>query len=214
MEEEFSKQLLRSQIEVQEATFADLGKELHDNIGQLLNSTRMFLGTAQRGVENAPQMLGMAEESLIKAISEVRSISKSLDREWLQQFNFIENLATEVNRINAAKVFAINFSHPGKISLQPDEQIILFRIVQEALQNAIKHSGAGNIDISITELNSALTVKVNDNGKGFDTLSPSKGLGLKNMKHRTELLGGKLDCVSRPSGGCTITLQLPLKNNA
>ena len=116
MEEEFSKQLLRSQIEVQEATFADLGKELHDNIGQLLSSTKMFLGTAQRGTDNGPQMLGMAEDSLTKAITELRSLTKSLDREWLQQFNFIENLTTEVNRINAAKVFVINFSHPGKIS--------------------------------------------------------------------------------------------------
>ena len=83
-----------------------------------------------------------------KAINEVRSLSKSLDKEWLQQFDFINNLQTEVNRINAAKTLQIYFSHPEKLLLQPEEQIILFRIVQEAIQNSVKHSQAQQIDIS------------------------------------------------------------------
>ncbi len=98
----YEQQLLQSQIEVQEATFSALGKELHDNIGQLLSSTKMLLGITQRNMPNTPDTLMTAEETLGKAINELRSLSKSLTKEWLEQFKLIENLQPEVARINSA----------------------------------------------------------------------------------------------------------------
>jgi len=211
MQTQFDQTLLQSQIEVQEATFSILAKELHDNIGQLLSSSKMLLGITQRNFSNAPETLTIAEETLGKAITELRSLSKSLDKEWLEQFDLIDNLTTEIKRINAGLVLEIHFSHPGKLSLTVEEQIILFRIIQEALQNAIKHSEAKNIGIEIETKAENIIIVITDDGKGFEPLY-NNGLGMRNMKQRTKLLGGHITW-NKPENGSSITIQLPLKEN-
>jgi len=210
MKKDFEQTLLQSQIEVQEATFAELGKELHDNIGQLLSSTKMLLGITQRNLSSRPDTLTIAEETLGKAINELRSLSKSLDKEWLERFNFIENLEVEIARINEARYLQISFSHPGKLLLKADEQIILFRIVQEAMQNAIKHAQAKNIRINLTVSGEVLKIVITDDGIGFDDTLPVDGLGMRNMKHRTKLLGGVITWNSSGEGS-SVTLELPFK---
>lgn len=209
----YEQALLQAQIEVQENTLSDISYELHDNIGQLISSSKMLLGITLRTLTNAPDTLITAEEALGKAIREIRSLSKSLDREWLKQFSLIENLQTEVFRINTSRVLDINFQHPENLSLNTDEQIILYRIIQEAIQNSIKHSQAKNITINITENVSQLTVEIFDNGKGFNNdIHHLKGLGLKNMKHRTQLLGGTIKWEPLPEHGLGIIINLPINN--
>jgi signal transduction histidine kinase len=98
--------------------------------------------------------------------------------------------------------------------LQPEEQIILFRIVQEAIQNSVKHSGAEQIDINVSNSVSSLIVSIIDNGKGFTEESLiSSGLGLKNMKQRTQLLGGTIEWTTSPGSGSTVILKLPVKKS-
>ncbi|UAY51550.1 sensor histidine kinase [Ferruginibacter albus] len=212
MNEEFEKQLMRSQIEVQEATFSELSKELHDNIGQLLSSTKMLIGITERKLSDPPESLLIADETLAKAIHELRSLSKSLDKEWLQQFNFIDNLTNEINRINIAGELKIKFIHPSSLPLKADEQIILFRIVQEAVQNAIKHGRSNSIGITITERSFLLFITIEDDGKGFDTSLQSKGMGLRNIEHRTHLLKGTVTWKSEMDAGTTINIQLPIQS--
>jgi len=168
MLEEFDRQLMKSQIEVQEMTFGELGKDLHDNVGQLLSSTKMLLGITQRTIIPVPETLNLAEQTLGNAISELRSLTKSLDKEWLEQFDLITNLNTEITRINAAGMLTIQFHHPGKLPLDHQKQIILFRIVQEALQNAIKHAECRTIAIDIKSNEQVISLNINDDGKGFD----------------------------------------------
>ena len=212
MTAEFEKQLLQSQIEVQEATFSSLAQDLHDNVGQLLSSAKMLLGITQRKMETVPDTLIIADETLGKAISEIRSLSKTLNKEWLEQFNFIENLNTEVNRINAANNLQIHFSYPDILIMKPGEQIILFRIVQEAIQNAIKHADPKNIYINITS-GELLTVMITNDGGGFNHQSSPEGMGILNMKHRTQLLGGTIEWKTLDKEGVTVVIKLPFKNN-
>jgi len=211
MKRDFNQMLLQSQVEVQEDTFSILAKELHDNVGQLLSSSKMLLGITQRKMEAIPDTLMIAEETLGKAITELRSLSKSLDKEWLQQFDLIDNLTTEIKRINSGLVLEIHFLHEGKLLLSPEEQIILFRIIQEALQNAIKHSEAKNININIETNAEKVVVQIADDGKGVEQ-NLSNGLGIRNMKHRTKLLGGNITW-HNPDKGALITIQLPVKEN-
>jgi signal transduction histidine kinase len=208
MQKSFDQTLLQSQVEVQEATFAGLAKELHDNIGQLLSSTKMLLGITQRNLGNSPDTLTIAEETLGKAISELRSLSKSLDKEWLEQFDFIHNLEVESSRINDAKHLRISFTHPGKLALRPEEQIILFRIVQEAMQNAMKHADPDHIQIHLTVAEEKMRIIVIDNGHGFNETHQKEGMGIRNMKHRTKLLGGKINWNSTGNGSSVI-IELP-----
>jgi signal transduction histidine kinase len=212
MNAQFSKALLQSQIEVQEATFSTLGKELHDNIGQLLSTAKMLLGITEINLTNPPDTLITANATVGKAISELRSLSKSLSKEWLEKFDLIENLATEVNRINSADAVKLYLTHPDKLSLEADKQIILFRIIQEAIQNAIKHSSAKNIYISITQHDNVLATTVKDDGSGFSMENMSDGVGIINMKHRAKLLGGTVEWLSSDEGS-TVNITLPVKQN-
>jgi len=208
---ELEKQLMQSQIEVQEDTFMTLGKELHDNIGQLLSSSKMLLGVTMRNTHNSPDTLNTAYETLSTAIIELRSLSRSLDSQWLRQFNLIENLKTEVIRHNITPGLRIHFSHPDTLPLNSDQQILLFRIVQEAMQNAIKHAGAANINITMAENPARLDISVADDGKGFDPGSAKKGAGLNNIRHRSHALGGTARWQSTPAG-TTLYIQIPVQN--
>jgi signal transduction histidine kinase len=210
MQQSFSQQLLQSQIETQEETMSILGKELHDNVGQLLSSTKMLIGITERSLDNPPATLLTANETLSKAIHELRSLSKSLNKEWLEQFNFIENIKAEATRINSSGMVTLQFTHPTALPLKADEQLILFRIVQEAIQNALKHAKASHISIDITEQHQVLHLNIADNGQGFTMEQPKQGLGIINIRHRTSLLGGTANWTSN-SKGTTIAIQLPIK---
>ncbi len=210
MEADFETQLLQSQLETQEETLNQLSIEIHDNVGQLLNSTKLLIGITQRSLTESPDTLLMADETLAKAIQELRSLSKSLNREWLQQFNFIENLEAEINRINAAKNLQIHLFRPAALSLKAGEQIILFRIVQEILQNSMKHAQAKNIEINIKEDNKQLCIYIADDGTGFDETTAAKSVGILNIRNRTRLLGGTVEWGSSESNGTSVTIQLPV----
>lgn len=212
MEQAFNELLLQSQIETQEETFSALGKELHDNIGQLLNSTKLLIGITQRKLDHSPDTLAVADETLGTAIHELRSLSKSLNKEWLQQFNLIENLQTEIKRINANDDLQIHFVPTLNLPFKSDEQIVLFRVVQESLQNAIKHAKAKNIYIEMSEGSSPLfTINISDDGCGFIASQlPKSGVGIINMKHRINLMKGNIQWQSLPTG-TTVSIQLPVQ---
>ncbi|RYD87748.1 MAG: hypothetical protein EOP50_20265, partial [Sphingobacteriales bacterium] len=137
---EFDNALLLAQVEVQEQTYQNIGKELHDNIGQLLSTARMLLGLTERTLSEPPKPLLMANDTLAQAIGELRSFSKSLDKQWLEQFHLVANLQAEINRINAGRELEARLEVHNALDLPADKQIILFRIVQEAMQNAVKHA--------------------------------------------------------------------------
>ncbi len=212
IKQSYEQTLLKTQLETQEQTFNQISRELHDNVGQLLSSTKMFLSITERSMQNPPDSLITANETLAQAIKELRSLSKSLDKEWLEQFNFIENLTTETNRINAADGLHIYCSHPVSLSLKPELQIVLFRIVQEILHNAIKHAEAKNIHINITQNASGIHISISDDGKGFDIENRGlDGSGINNIKHRTQMLGGTVQWQSISGNGTGIIIALPIQ---
>ncbi|MBA4196525.1 MAG: hypothetical protein C0459_03120 [Chitinophaga sp.] len=210
MQQAFSQMLLQSQIETQEETIAQLGKELHDNVGQLLSSTKMLLGITERAIDNPPETLLTAEETISKAINELRNLSKSLSKEWLQQFDLIENLQAEIIRLNSSKIINIHFSHPEKLVIDKDRQMILFRILQESIQNTLKHADAKNIFIDFLFTKNSLQIVFKDDGKGFDTAAKANGIGIMNIKHRIKLLNGSIEWLSSSTNGTIINIGLPL----
>jgi signal transduction histidine kinase len=210
IQSEFENQLLRSQIEVQEKTLSTLSKDLHDNVGQLLSTTRMILGMMERSMPLVPDELHTAQETLVKAIQEIRSLSKALSKEWLEQFSFIENVTTEVNRIQSGGLIQINFIYETPdLPITSEQQIILFRIVQESVQNIIKHSGAKNLLLEVN-VESNIAVSLKDDGIGFDPNKTYNGVGLLNMRRRVELLGGTISWQSELQKGTTITISIPI----
>ncbi len=210
MQKEFESTLLQSQVEVQEHTFTALGKELHDNVAQLLISTKMLLGFSRSQNPVRQDTLLTAEETLATAIQEIRTLSKALDKDWLSRFSLLENLQQEVNRINALQKLEVRLQHTDSIlPVNADKQIILFRVVQEALQNALKYAGAKHIDISIDQPGNQFCITVKDDGKGFSAGDMnSQGMGLNNIKNRVKLLKGECFIESEHNKGTSITIKL------
>ncbi len=212
LKEEFQTQLLQSRIEVQEETFQQIGKELHDNVGQLLSTSRMLIGLTERELQTPPDTLLTANATLGQAINEIRSLAKSLDKEWLERFSFAENIQTIIERINAGKKVEVEFVQSIDLPLRSDEQIILFRIVQEAIQNAIKHAYPAQMRIAVEREETNYLITVSDNGRGFDASSVTHSMGLANMKHRTQLLLGTIHFNSISGKGTTVSIRLPVKS--
>lgn len=208
---EFAQQILKAQIETQENTLTTLGKELHDNVAQLLSSTKMLLAFTERTLENPPESLKIADETLAKAIDELRSLSKALSKDWLQQFSIVENLQTEINRLNLNSELIFNLQLPTAISLNSDKQLVLFRVIQEAIQNAIKHAKATKIDIHIHENAKYIFVNIMDNGIGIKEESLNNGLGTINMKNRILTLQGNIQWHLLPTAGTKISIELPIE---
>jgi signal transduction histidine kinase len=209
MAEEFSKQLMQSQIEVQEETMSMLGKELHDNICQQMSSTKLMAAYALRRPGEATRTLEEIEGHLANTINDIRQLTKSLDKEWLEQFNLVANLETEINRINASHLLNILLKAPEKLPLEADKQLMLFRIIQEALQNTVRHSGASEINIQFSTRNEMIDMSISDNGRGFATGNVTSGLGMRNMKHRTGLLKGSINWTSSEEGS-SVHISIPI----
>ena len=211
MQKDFEEALLRSQIEVQEQTFEQIGKNLHDNVGQLLSSAKMLLGLTEKKLGLVPESFHTATGAVSQAILELRFLSRALDKEWLQLFNFTENLKAEIDRINSGGSIEAIFTYRSSVELLPSEQIILFRIVQEAIQNAIKHANPTHIEIRLITEGGKILISIRDNGKGF-TFTPINTMGVNNMKQRVKLLGGSIEWQSVADTGTTVTIVLPIKN--
>jgi len=211
MQQELQQQLLQSVLETQEYSLNKISRELHDNIGQLLSSTKMLLGIAEMELDNVPDTLKTAEQTLSKAIQDVRLLSKSINKEWLHEFNLIENLQAEKQRINAGRDIQVELdSKHAKLALEPEAQVILFRVVLEALHNSIKHASAKQIVIKIEHTANNFHLTVKDDGHGFDIKSAKKeNTGLHNMEQRIKLLGGDIKWISSDKKGTLIKIKIP-----
>jgi len=212
MDNAFKQELLQTQIETQEYSFSQISRELHDNIGQLLSTTKLLLGMAVMELKNVPDTLKTAEQTVAKAIQDLRLLSKSLDKEWLHQFNLIEYLEAEKERINRERKVEVNFvSEYATLPMEPEAQVMLFRIVQEALQHSIKHACAKHIGLEINNTNNTFELKIIDDGNGFNIDSLKKeDLELHNIEHRTQLLGGAIEWTRRKAKGTVITIKIPV----
>ncbi|MHA4844590.1 sensor histidine kinase [Flavitalea antarctica] len=210
MELKFEQEIRKIQLETQEETFYQIGEEIHDNIGQLLTSTKLLLSITERSLPGIPDPFYTAQETLSKAIQELRALSKSLNKEWLHQFNLIENITTETERINSANLIKANFvSSARQLPMSAEDQVVLFRIIQEAIHNSIKHSNAKLVQIMI-HLNDGIQIIVSDDGEGFDTNQDSvSGVGMINMKHRTQVLGGTIKWSANQNNGTDVEIHIP-----
>lgn len=206
---QFEHQLLWSRMEMQEQTFQQIGKELHDNVGQLLSTAKMLMGLAERSMDTPPDTLLTANETLGDAIAQLRALSKSMDKDWLERFDFAENLHTEMARINTGRKAVAVYHQRDEIPLAPEQQIILFRIVQEGVQNAIKHAQPEHITIETFNRDNLLHVIITDDGNGVFATDKGKGMGLANMRHRAALLQGSITWDAVPGKGTGITIVLP-----
>ena len=209
---EFSEQLLQSQIEIQEQTFNAISNEIHDNVGQILSLAKVQLNIIDQKETLDRTILTDAKESVSKAITDLRDIAKGLNSDMIGQTDLHEIIEQELHRINRSGLLTTHTRLEGEVkSLVQQKKLIIFRMIQECLQNIIKHSKASRVDLSFRYERDHLKITIADNGLGFDKsmLKYRDGLGLNNIFNRAKLIGGSATIDTAPGEGTTITIISP-----
>jgi len=214
----FQHILLESQLEIQEQTLQTISQEIHDNIGQVLSLAKLNLGTMDAGKpEQLQQKIDDSKHLIGKAIQDLRDLSKSLNTDYVAEMGMIQAIDYELEMIRKSGALTTSFTIEGSsVKLEAQKELIIFRIVQEVINNIIKHAKASSLRIVLTYAPGRCTIAVTDDGAGFD-LSPLTaghnnkfGLGIRNMHKRAQLIGAEFTIASTIGVGTTVSLQLPL----
>ena len=212
-ERRFKTEITNARLEIQEATLKNVSWELHDNIGQLLAvaSIQLNILAKKSGVELSSEMNDL-KELLADSLSEVRSLSRSLNNEVIDHSGLVSSISNEIDRFNRMQILDASLSvHGEPSSLQPEDVIIIFRILQEFFSNVIKYAEASILKVTLTYTKDELLIEATDNGKGYEISEIEAGSGLLNMSSRAELINAKLEINSTPGSGTSLYLQYPTK---
>jgi len=208
----YQQMLGKATVQGQEKERAEIGKELHDNINQILSVIRMYVSMQLEGEDDgSPALLQQSLCLIDSCISEIRKISQVLIPPCFKEDGLIAALDTLIERIRIVKPFTINFKYQelGEKEIEENQQLTLYRIVQEQLNNIIKHAGATNVDIELNETDERIYLQITDDGHGFDPHTKSAGVGINNMLSRVRLHDGDLRIISGHGDGCTLKVSLP-----
>ena len=215
---EKDKQLVAvdSMLKGQEEERSRLAKDLHDGLGGLLSGVKFSLTNMKHNLIVTPDNMAVFERSLDMidtSIKELRRVAHNMMPEILLKFGLDEAVKEYCNTVNATGLVKLNYqSHGLENRIEKSEEIIVYRIIQELLNNILKHSGATEGFVQLIRENSRLNVVVEDNGRGFDPDLPanSKGAGLSNIRSRVDYLKGQLDVHSEPGKGTLVNIEFKI----
>ncbi|MER3497979.1 MAG: hypothetical protein C4308_04775 [Chitinophagaceae bacterium] len=210
----YQKAINQATISIQEKERAEIGKELHDNVNQVLTTTKLYLDLAQANTELKDEMIEKSLKNIIIAIDEIRQLSRSLMSPSLGDLGLIDSIEDLVEDINATKKVLVNFvaAKIAENTLTQNQKLTLFRITQECLSNIIRHSEATNATVELYLTDKKIVLKISDNGKGFNHSLIKKGAGLNNIRNRVYLENGTLSINTQPGKGCNLVVELPFSN--
>jgi len=219
---QFAQTLLQSQLEIQEQTLNTISQEIHDNIGQVLSLAKLNLGTMdlqkpdllQQKIDDSKVLVG-------KAIQDLRDLSRSINTDYVQQMGLLRAIEYELELLSKAGKHKTIIDIQGAVyRLDNQKELILFRIVQEILNNVIKHANASRITVHLNYRPELFILCVEDNGEGFDIslLKESEnskfGIGIKNMHNRAKLIGAEYSINSSKGNGTQVSISLPMILNS
>lgn len=208
-QEQFSKKLVESQEEERKRIAA----ELHDGLGQDLlairNGIKRYLGGLPEKNESARELDEVAAFA-VQSMNEVREIAFNLHPHQLHQLGLKAALEAMINKTAQTSGIKIATFLPELNGLLPKEmEIHIYRIIQEGLNNVVKHSGASKAGVSMKKKKNSLAIRIRDNGKGFEVQQKgSGGVGLRGLSERVKLLGGALVMDSSPGNGATLKINI------
>lgn len=206
----YQQELLKTQIEMQEQTLEHISKEIHDNVTQVLSFIKLTLGAVANSLNDERKTkINENRELLSQAINDLRDLSKSLSFEHIKSLGLAKTVKKEVERINKSGIVNVHLAVKGDVySLGEQRELVLFRILQEGINNALKHSGAKNFHIDMAYTTDTVTLSLKDDGAGFaaETMENKNGSGLRNIKNRAMLIDGDAFIESAPGKGCKVVV--------
>jgi signal transduction histidine kinase len=201
---QYEKAILSSKQEIQEQTLKTVSQEIHDNIGQVLSLAKLNLS----GLEQKNPGIDLTEtrELIGKAIADLRDLSKSLHPERIAKQPLVESFLFELNRLEKTGMMKTQFEVSGEVfEMEEEKKVILYRVFQEVMNNAIKHSEATVFNVNMTFQQDVLGIVLSDDGHGFSE-NIQEGIGLSSIRTRMKLIQGMVDIES--SNGTTIALTI------
>jgi signal transduction histidine kinase len=212
------KLLLKTELEIQEQTFQFISKEIHDNVTQSLSLAKLNLIIIDlENKSESTMLIHKSTELIAKALSDLNHLSKSLDADLIESYGLIHAIKYEIDRWQRLTKNDIELEVNGELQfLNTNSELLIFRIIQESINNIIKYATAENIKITISYSKENIKILIKDDGIGFDpnTIFTNKKIGemagLKNMRQRAESLEGQLTIESTPGKGTLLKVIIPL----
>ena len=207
------QQLTEVVLGAQERERFELGQELHDNINQILATSKLYLDVAIEEKEPRVELLVKSRKNIALAIEEIRKLSKDLIAPTLHDLGLTQSIKELIRSIQAVGKMKIrlNISGLSEEELMPEQKINIYRIIQEQLNNILKHAQAGTVVIELNKVKEQVRLRLADDGKGFDPRMRRKGVGISNIISRAELYNGKVEIESAPGKGCQLMVVLNSK---
>ena len=201
-------------MRAQEAERKRLARELHDETGQALTSILLGLAAVEssKSAEEAHAAAGELRGLVVETLQSVRRLAVELRPSALDDFGLEPALRRLGETVREGGTLDVQVeTRLGAVRLPADVETALYRIVQEALTNAVKHAGANHVSVVVTRKSTSVHVMIEDDGGGFDPGAASTlGLGLLGMRERVELLDGTFEIDTAPGAGTTLIVELPL----
>jgi len=203
-------------IEAEEAERQRIAKDLHDGVGQMMSAAKMNLSAYESNVrfknedekQNFQKIIALVDESC----KEVRSVSHNMMPNALLKNSLSSAIREFIDKLDHKQLQVHLYTGGLEQRLDANIETILYRVIQECVNNVIKHANANTLDISILKEPDEITATIEDNGQGFDTTDRATldGIGLKNIRTRIEYLKGTVDVDSSPGKGTLVALHIPL----
>ena len=207
------QQITEVVLGAQERERFELGQELHDNINQILATSKLYLDVAIEEREPRIELLDKSRKNISMAIEEIRKLSHELITPSLNDLGLVQTIRELIRSIQAVKRMKIRLDVAGlgEDELLPEQKINIYRIIQEQLNNILKHAQANNVVIELYNVQEQVSLRLTDDGKGFDPRIRRKGVGISNIISRAELYNGKVEIESAPGKGCQLVVILNSK---
>lgn len=203
------KRIARAIIKAQDAERNHIGKELHDNINQILAASKMHLSVAGHENESIRELVKYPLQLLETSIQEIRILSQKLVTP-LKNINLEKLIRELLTVLTHDKATRTNFTYAlSKEAISDDLKLNIYRVMQEQINNILKYAAAKTVTISITDRDGSVNIVIADDGNGFDPDSKTTGIGISNMIDRVESFNGKLQIQSSAGNGCTTRISIP-----
>jgi signal transduction histidine kinase len=210
MQNNFDQELLRSHLEIQTQAFESISRELHDNVGTLISIAMVHIQSLHARTEKEQHTLTLACNLLDEGLDSLRDISRSIHPENISRLGWQNAFIAELDRIRKINLFTVHYSVEGEpVIIELGKQVIIFRILQESLNNIVRHSNGNNITVHIRFSHDGVVIRIEDDGKGLGKRNgepESQGSGLRNMIARAAMLPAILHIENGPRQGTVVTL--------
>lgn len=209
------KEIAKAILDTQERERSEIGKELHDNVNQLLTTAKLYIENIHYFPEQKEAFVQKGVSLLQRSIDEIRFLSKQLVTPVMHDIGFEATIEELISHYQSLQLFEIGMHYAiCEEMLDQGLTLTIYRIIQEQLNNIVKYAQASLVQVAVEYGENELKVVISDNGVGFDSRKVSKGLGLKNMKNRADVYKGHVDIQAEPGEGSTVTVTFPLLEQA